>query len=107
MNFLTIFKAKKLRFFHVEQKEKSSPLAWLKRQALGLVSLIVGVILSIPGVPGPGFVFFILALLLIAFPKKRALIFSLKQKKWFRVARVIARKHMNILLVLPKRWEPN
>ena len=86
----------------MEQGKNDGLLAFLKRQALGLISLIVAMILSIPGIPGPGFVFFILAFLLIDFPKKKALISFLQQKRWFRVARIMARKKIKILLILPK-----
>lgn len=94
-------KFKKLIFFYVVRKEGVGLLEFLKRQALGFVSLVVGTVLSVPGVPGPGFVFFILAFLLIDFPKKKAAILFLRQKRWFRVARIVVRKKMNILLVLP------
>ena len=97
-----ILKPDRLKFFHVDQAETSGFVGFIKRQTLGFVSLFAAIVLSIPGVPGPGFVFFILAFLLIDFPKKKSLILLLKGKKWFRIARIVLRRKMNVLLVLPK-----
>lgn len=89
-------------FFHVEQRADASILSVLGRHLLGMVSLVVGVILSVPGVPGPGFFFCTAALFLIQFPKKRALLLALNRKRWFRVVRVVVRKRMRVLVVLPR-----
>lgn len=91
-----------LRFFHVLPAESPGLMAFMKRQILGLVSLVLGLFLSIPGVPGPGFVFVVLAFLLMDFPGKNKLIGMIQHRKWFRIARVIIRKKAHTLLILPK-----
>ncbi|MBF0341089.1 MAG: hypothetical protein HQL95_09040 [Magnetococcales bacterium] len=98
-----MFQNRALTFLHLEHQVHQGLLGLLKRQMLGLVSLIVGIILAIPGVPGPGFVFIALAFLLIDFPGKKRVILSLRNRRWFRVSRVLIRKKLKILLVLPTK----
>ena len=95
------FRFDKLHYFLVERPRHDGLLGFIKRQLLGFMSLMVAVVLSVPGVPGPGFVFFVLAFLWLDFPKKKQLIGWMRHKRWFRVARFIIRKKLNVLLVLP------
>ncbi|MEO5341420.1 MAG: hypothetical protein H7837_13045 [Magnetococcus sp. MYC-9] len=97
---------KNFRILTVIQPQQPGWLERCKRQALGLVSLLLGIFLGIPGVPGPGFVFIALAVLLLDFPGKQRLISLLQHKRWFRIARVVIRKKMNVLLVMPKNAPP-
>ncbi|MBF0438988.1 MAG: hypothetical protein HQL93_07685 [Magnetococcales bacterium] len=97
---------KKLTFLHIEQMTNPSLLEWVKRQILGIAILIAGIILAIPGVPGPGIVLIALAFLLIDFPGKNKILLKLGKKRWFRVMRVVVRKKLKILLVLPKGITP-
>ena len=101
------FKSHRLCFFPVLQvPQPGGVLVRLKRQVLGLLSLLLGLLLAIPGVPGPGFVFVALALVWMDFPGKNRLIGTLQHKRWFRIARVMVRKKLNILLILPKMSSP-
>ncbi|MBF0097097.1 MAG: hypothetical protein HQM04_10975 [Magnetococcales bacterium] len=104
-----IFSRLRLRrrlFLHVSPPEGLGVLSSLKRQLLGILALIFGILLAIPGVPGPGFVFLALAFVLLEFPGKTVMIRTLRTRRWFRVARVIIHNKLNILLVLPKPSHP-
>lgn len=68
------------------------------RQAMGVLCVVIGLILAIPGVPGPGLVIVFLGILLFDFPGKIRLIHTLKVRRWFRLARIFLRKRMHILL---------
>jgi hypothetical protein len=46
-------------------------LAHFGKNALGLLLVVVGVVLSLPGVPGPGFAVIFIGLTLLDFPGKR------------------------------------
>jgi hypothetical protein len=89
-------------FLHVSPPEGLDVLSYLKRQLIGLLALIFGIFLAIPGIPGPGFIFIALALLLLEFPGKLAMIRAVRTRRWFRVARVMVHNKLNILLVLPQ-----
>ncbi|MBF0161041.1 MAG: hypothetical protein HQL88_02025 [Magnetococcales bacterium] len=102
-----LFQSKRLYFVSVVQEAQAGLLVRLQRQLLGLLSLLLGLFLGIPGVPGPGFVFVALALVLLDFPGKNRLFGLLRHKRWFRVARVMIRQKMRVLLVLPKRALPS
>ena len=91
-----------MKLLHVERRENIGVIGFIKRQLIGLFFLIVGIILALPYVPGPGSLFIVLAFLIIDFPKKRELILYLKHKKFFRLARILLRKKINVLLVLPR-----
>jgi hypothetical protein len=97
-----MLKSKKIRYLHTEKQKATSFASFIKKQILGFISLIICIILSIPGVPGPGFVFFILALLLLNYPGKTKLFLYLKTKRIFRISRVILWKKLHIFLVLPR-----
>ncbi|MBF0184008.1 MAG: hypothetical protein HQM06_06435 [Magnetococcales bacterium] len=99
---LSRFRFKSRLFFYVNPPQRLGLIPFLKRQLLGLASLIAGIILAFPGVPGPGFVFIALAFLLLDFPGKASLLASLRHRRWFRIARVIIHRQLNILLILPK-----
>ncbi len=45
----------------------------LAKNALGLVLVVVGLLLSLPGVPGQGVLTMLIGLMLLDFPGKRAL----------------------------------
>jgi putative flippase GtrA len=47
-------------------------LLLLGKNVLGLVALLLGVVMAVPGVPGPGLVVILLALMLLDFPGKYA-----------------------------------
>lgn len=77
-------------------------LHYLSRQLIALVIIIAGLLISIPGIPGPGFLLVISGVLLLSFPGKRALLHSLSGQKYFRYVRVCLRKRFNITLVMPE-----
>ncbi|MBF0145867.1 MAG: hypothetical protein HQL84_06615 [Magnetococcales bacterium] len=68
------------------------------RQAMGIISIIIGLFLSIPGIPGPGFVLVFFGILLLDFPGKTRLINRFRHRRWFRLTRVFLRKRLRILL---------
>ncbi|MBF0399182.1 MAG: hypothetical protein HQL90_00270 [Magnetococcales bacterium] len=100
MNFIS-FRSHRLHFFHVGQQEQLGLFDRIKRQIMGLLSLVLGLFLSIPGIPGPGFIFVALAFLWMDFPGKSRAIQWMRHKRWFRISRVMIRKKLNILLLLP------
>lgn len=75
-----------------------------RRQGLALLSLTVGGLLSIPTVPGPGFVFVLLGIILADFPFKHRLVDRLRNKHWFRRSRVYLRRRWNLLIMLGEPW---
>ncbi|MBF0446893.1 MAG: hypothetical protein HQL67_01705 [Magnetococcales bacterium] len=89
-------------YLHTEREANLSLFRFMKKQVLGGLSLVAGVVLSIPGVPGPGFLFFSLALLLLDYPAKSRLFLYLKGKRPFRIVRVMLWKKWSIFLLLPK-----
>jgi hypothetical protein len=48
-------------------------LAWVVRNILGLIMIVVGVFLSIPGVPGQGLLTILIGVIVLDFPGKRRL----------------------------------
>ncbi|MBF0453815.1 MAG: hypothetical protein HQL72_03235 [Magnetococcales bacterium] len=98
----TQIRGRPIRRIHLFSQAGGSVLSFLKRQIIGLFSLIIAIILSIPGVPGPGFIFFGLALLLLEFPGKKGLFLTLKDKRHFRIVRVLLWKKLTVFVVLPR-----
>ncbi|MBF0108129.1 MAG: hypothetical protein HQL76_03005 [Magnetococcales bacterium] len=88
----------KLRRIPTLWNPSSGVATLLLRQGAGTVALLIGILLSIPGIPGPGFVLIFLGLLLLDFPGKRRLITRFSGQRWFRVTRVFLRKRLRILL---------
>jgi hypothetical protein len=97
-----MIRGKKTHYLHTEKTQGESLLSFIKKQIIGFFCLILAIILSIPGVPGPGFLFFALALLLLDYPSKRRLFVYLKGKRFFRVVRLLLWKKLNVFLILPK-----
>ena len=66
---------------HAEQVSDSRPVRrWVRRilkNAAGVVVVISGIILSLPGIPGPGILTIMLGIMLMDFPRKRRL------ERWF------------------------
>ncbi len=101
-NRITHIRGRKIRHLHTERQEGEGVAYWVKKQILGLISLIICIILSIPGVPGPGIVFFALTLLLLDYPGKKRLFNYLRYKRWFRIARILIWRRMGVFMVLPE-----
>lgn len=97
----------RVRFFHVEAPKDLGLLGWIQRQVSGGLLLILGIILALPYVPGPGTLFIALGLLVIDFPGKRRMISYLRDKRFFRITRILFRKKMNIFIILPKQGHPS
>ncbi len=57
------------------------------KNLLGGLVVLIGVVLSLPGLPGPGLVLILLGLMLIDFPGKRRLVRNLVRRK--RILRTI------------------
>ena len=76
------------------------------RQGLGILCIIIGLILAVPGIPGPGLVVVFLGILLLDFPGKVRLIHRLGARRWFRLAREFLRKRMHILLEMNIPQDP-
>lgn len=96
-----MIRGKRVHYLHTERLEKSNLTLYIKKQFFGVISLIICLVLSIPGVPGPGILFFALALLLLDYPGKDRLFLYLREKRYFRIVRVLLWKKLNIFLVLP------
>ncbi|HIJ82973.1 MAG TPA: hypothetical protein HPQ00_02080 [Magnetococcales bacterium] len=73
-------------------------MALFIRQAVGVLLVCVGFLLSIPGIPGPGFVFVFFGIILFDFPGKSRLIHRIRHRRWFRLTRVFLRKRLHVLL---------
>jgi len=71
-----------------------------RRQGLALLALFLGMVLCLPGVPGPGFVFLILGVVLADFPSKHRLVEWVRHKRWFRRVRAYLRIRWNLLILL-------
>lgn len=73
--------------------EQHPVLRWaalIAKNLLGVVLIIVGILLSLPGVPGPGFLTILIGILLVNFPRKRQLL------RWF-ISRPKIRQGINDL----------
>ena len=79
----------------------NNPRQFLLYQLTGVVMFVIGIVLSLPYVPGPGWAFIIIALLLTSYPGKNSFISWIRGKRWFRYLRVYLKKKANILLILP------
>ncbi len=82
-------------------RRQDGVLHYILRQCVSLVLIVAGLLISIPGVPGPGFLIVFLGFLLLSFPGKRRVLNSLSHRRTFRQARVCLRKRVGITLVLP------
>ncbi len=69
-----------------------------------MLCLTLGIALSIPTIPGPGFVFVLLGIILADFPFKHHFVNWLRHKAWFRRARAYLRRRWNLLLMLGEPW---
>ena len=58
-----------------------SPMRSVIRNIIGALVILVGLVMAIPGVPGPGVATVIVGLLLLDFPQKRAMLRRL-QHNW-------------------------
>jgi len=70
-----------------DQAKLPTPLRWMitvGRNMLGFILLPVGVVLSLPGIVGPGFLIIFIGILLLDFPGKREL-----ERKIIRKPRVL------------------
>ncbi len=72
----------------------------LRRQIFGFALIFLGIVLSLPGVPGQGLLTIFLGVLILEYPGKSTLIAWLARQRWFRVGRVALRRKLRILLVL-------
>jgi len=75
-----------------------------RRQGLACLALLVGLLLSVPTIPGPGFVFLLLGIILADFPFKHRLVGWVRHKHWFRRSRVYLRRRWNLLIMLGEPW---
>jgi hypothetical protein len=69
----TYFKKSHSRVFWTGRSPAIRVLGIIGKNALGLVLVVLGVLLSIPGVPGQGFLTILLGIMLLDFPGKRRL----------------------------------
>jgi len=61
---------------------------------------MLGATLSLPGVPGPGFVFLLLGVVLADFPSKHRLVEWVRHKRWFRRVRAYLRVRWKLLILM-------
>lgn len=94
---------KQRKVFRIETDIRwaNNPRQFLLYQLAGIVMFFIGVVLSLPYVPGPGWAFIIIALLITNYPGKSSFIAWIRKKAGFRYLRVYLKKKVNILLVLP------
>jgi hypothetical protein len=65
-----------------------TPLRWvglLLKNVLGVLVVLIGIVLSLPGVPGQGLLMIMLGLMLVDFPGRRAI-----EHRIVRIPRIIA-----------------
>lgn len=63
-----------------DQNQRRTAYGWairIAKSVLGVVAIILGILLSLPGVPGPGLLTILVGIMLIDTPKKRRL------ERWF------------------------
>lgn len=69
-----------------EDEGPQNPVArwglWLFRNILGLVLVVIGTLLSIPGIPGPGILTIAIGVMVMDFPGKRRLECWALSRKW-------------------------
>ena len=94
---------RELTHIRVDFSFRDGPLTFIRRQlaSIGLVAL--GLLLAIPSVPGPGLAFVAFALFIGSYPGKKRFINWIRDKKYFRYARIFLRKNLKILLIMPKQ----
>ncbi len=93
---------RKLTHVHVDFRWSDGPLIFMRRQIASVLMLLLGTLLAIPSVPGPGWACFAFALFIGHYPGKARFIAWVRNKKYFRYARVLLRKNFKILLIMPK-----
>ena len=69
----TYFAEDHARHFLVERHPVTRVAARIAKNALGVILVVVGVLLSLPGVPGQGLLTILIGLMLLDFPGKRRL----------------------------------
>lgn len=77
-------------------------VGFIRRQLVVALVVIVGLLMAIPYVPGPGMLTIFLALFIGNYPGKKRFIRWIRQKRWFRKGRYILRKRYRVLMVLPR-----
>ena len=80
-------------------QQKADKKSMALQYAVGLSIFIIGVILSLPLVPGPGFIFVALGLLIMRVPGSTRLVGHLENKKYFRRFRIWLHLRFNIILI--------
>ena len=76
---------------------------FIRRQLVVLLIVVVGLLMAIPYVPGPGALTIILALFIGTYPGKQRFITWIRQKRYFRIARYILRHRYRVLMVMPRQ----
>lgn len=95
-------KRKRIRLRLFYKWNKDGILKLVARQLAGLVLLGIGIVLAVPGVPGPGFLFIFSSLLVSVYPGKKKLVAWMQNKRFFRLTRVWLRRTLNVHLVVPR-----
>lgn len=73
----TYFKESHSRDFWTDRSSAIRVLGIIGKNALGLLLVVLGVLLSLPGVPGQGLLTILLGIMLLDFPGKRRLEYKL------------------------------
>jgi hypothetical protein len=92
------------RLHIVELEYPKNSWRYARRQGIAVLCLLGGIALSVPAMPGPGFVLVLLGVLLGDYPRKKQIFLWLEQKRSFRQARVYLRHRWKILLLLGRPW---
>lgn len=91
--------------WRIELNSKAS-LHWrhkLRQYGFGVFLIIIGIIMAIPGVPGPGSISILLGILLFPFPGRDSIVKKLRSQWAFRKFRVWLYKRWGIFLAYHPR----
>lgn len=77
-------------------------VGFIRRQLVVILVVVLGLLMAVPYVPGPGILTIFLALFIGNYPGKKRFIRWIRQKRWFRKGRYFLRQRYRILMVLPR-----
>lgn len=80
-------------------KGKADKKSMAYQYAVGLILVLLGILLALPLVPGPGLVFLILGLIVLRVPGSEKLVSYLNRKEFFKHFKLWLKLKLNIKLV--------
>jgi hypothetical protein len=82
-------------FFTAPAKKPAHPVLAVGKNVLGVIVALVGILLSLPLIPGPGLPLIVLGVSLTSFPGKRKLELWMLRRKWLVAPLNRLRKHFH------------